>query len=179
MKSLLAPVVACAALLAIPPGSGAVTIASDDGRARVYQHWADRAVAPLPAMTIQVTRSHPLRIPGASPARSHTAPGLPIYFAPGDGRAVFLHELGHQAEYAMSDPARDAFLLLTHQSGRAWREPPDSPHEQMAEAWSLCAGGIPHGRRHHRHVWGAYGYEPTIATHRAEGARLGWPPAGA
>src|SRR5262249_54065325 len=64
--------------------------------------------------------------------------GTPDVYIQGFQPDVFLHEMGHQFDYAMTDRARTAFERITHDS-RPWRSPPNSPHEQWAEAYRLCA----------------------------------------
>ena len=45
----------------------------------------------------------------------------------------------------------------------AWRQEPNSPHEQFAEGFRMCARDP---RRPDRRAWG-YTYRPTRAQHRA------------
>jgi hypothetical protein len=95
---------------------------------------------------------------------SCTWPGGPIYLDPEWGdTSTLLHELGHQFDYqAMHDPQRDAFRRLTEDS-RPWRTSPNSPHEQFAEAYQLCATGT---RPVDGWVWGGYRYRERPRRHR-------------
>lgn len=104
--------------------------------------------------------------------------GPVIWIEPAAPRSVLRHEVGHRVDYAMSDTARRQFLNITGQTGRPWRTTPDSPHEQFAEAWRLCAVNPVRLAR-----WrsGGYGYWPSLGTHRRvcrvierEAARQGW-----
>lgn len=97
-----------------------------------------------------------------------TYPGGPIYLAPDTPyrRRTRIHEEGHHVDYGMADGYRQAFTYLRgFPPGYQWRTPPNSPHEQFAEAWSLCS--IPPRRRRGR-INGGYGYNPI----RSEYARI-------
>jgi hypothetical protein len=61
----------------------------------------------------------------------------------GLGRDVILHEIGHLYDRtAMPEWAREEFLRIMGEA-RAWRTPPNSPHEQIAEAYLMAARNTP------------------------------------
>lgn len=100
--------------------------------------------------------------PPPTPAVACTWPHGPIYVTPGSGRRVLLHELGHQFDFqVLTDYQRDKFRWLVG-SDNAWAEDPDSPAEQFAEAYSICAmpfrGSL---------LWSSsYGYDPKPRRHQ-------------
>lgn len=72
------------------------------------------------------------------------------------------HELGHIADYnLLTNADRGTFEALMHMR-RPWVDPPDSPHEQFAEAVRWCA----HSTRWPRSGGGGFGYRPTVHQHR-------------
>jgi hypothetical protein len=82
-------------------------------------------------------------------------------------RRIYLHELGHHVDYAISeaDPFRYRFRELIDY--RPWRTSPNSPHEKFAEAYSLCARKDPAKVT----LWWlrrdfGYDYRPSVRTHR-------------
>jgi hypothetical protein len=148
----------------------AVTLVTPDGRAaQPYQRWADAANAPTPDTQIVLE-------PSGCPDREEpgcTWPGGPIHFDrdailalsdhPVEVRGEFLHELGHQVDYAMPQRTRERFL---HVMGYTWpwRSSANSNHERFAEAYSRCAVGGKAARRLPR---GGYDYIPTKRQQRA------------
>jgi hypothetical protein len=71
------------------------------------------------------------------------------------------HELGHLIDYNfLTNADRGTFSYLIHER-RAWDAPGNSPHEQFAEAVSMCARSarFPDG-------YSGYGYTPSTAQHR-------------
>ena len=124
---------------------------------------AERASAdvgvPLPAiMPVVIHESCP-----APEGTSCTWPGGPIYLDPEWGdRFTYWHELGHAFDYQeMDDGDRAAFMRLIRHPG-PWRSPPDSAHEQFAEAYALCALRV---RPRWGRIRGGAGYEPRPAVH--------------
>lgn len=82
-----------------------------------------------------------------------------------EDRAVLWHELGHQFDYSvLSEAHRDKFRALIRDT-RPWRSPPNSPHEQFAEAYRWCALN-PAARRLPRLGAFKFGYHPTGRLHR-------------
>jgi hypothetical protein len=72
------------------------------------------------------------------------------------------HELGHVIDYELlTNSDRGMFEALMHDA-RPWRSPPNSPHEQFAEAVRLCAISVRWLDRRDL----AYGYLPTRFQHR-------------
>lgn len=76
-------------------------------------------------------------------------------------RTQLNHELGHLIDYNfLTDSDRGMFLGLMRMK-RPWVDPPNSPHEQFAEAVRLCARST---------RWpssdGGYHYWPTVFQHR-------------
>lgn len=121
------------------------------------QRWADTSLVPTPAVTVTV---HMSSCPFYPDKTACAAPGE-IWFAPGSSRHDFRHELGHQFDYfEMTDSARAAFMKLIGVPGE-WRSAPNSPHEQFAEAWRMCAAV----RRLPLEYWTGYGYDLTQRKH--------------
>lgn len=73
------------------------------------------------------------------------------------------HELGHIFDYNfMDDEARNRFRSIMRDP-RPWRSPPNSPHEQFAEAFETCVRSV----RYPRSAGSAYDYVPTTRQHGA------------
>lgn len=73
------------------------------------------------------------------------------------------HELGHIIDYnLLTDQDRGMFLALAHTT-RSWIDPPNSPHEQFAEAFRLCAIST-RWVSHYQPI--GFGYWPTLYQHR-------------
>lgn len=70
-------------------------------------------------------------------------------------QAAVFHELGHQFDYEHPELRRPFLALLA--LGDEWRTPADSPHEQFAEAYRLCAV---YATRPQREAMG-YGFVPS------------------
>jgi hypothetical protein len=106
------------------------------------------------------------RCPQADASASCTYPGGPIYLGPGDNRDALLHEYGHHVDYLlMTDADRARFMRLRGLEG-GWRQAPNSPHEQFAEAAGMCMSGpFRVGWRTHARVNGGYEYRPTRRRH--------------
>jgi hypothetical protein len=140
------------------PVDAARILTPDGHRARPFQGWSDHAKVPAPRGYITVTDS---RCPGR-PEPTCSQPGA-IWFSEAwavnaTPRRWFLHELGHQFDYvAMTAASRAAFEKITGDS-RPWRSPPNSPHEQFAEAYALCAL---RSRLPRDFAGGGYLYRPT------------------
>jgi hypothetical protein len=127
--------------LTLAPGAGAVTLVSPDGAPSAmvrYQRWVDRAGVPTPPGAVNLVLS---ACPtGVEPGCIVHGLRPTIYL----GREVqdqetLLHEVGHAFDATvMGDADRAAFSAIFGDR-RAWRSPPNSPHEQFAEAYTLCA----------------------------------------
>lgn len=153
--------VAIAALLSLAPESRAVTLVTPAGQvAEPYQGWADASKMPTVPSTVTIdpdTSVCPFGRPEC------TGPDTDrIHFAPGTNRETLYHALGHRFDYAMPEWKRQRFLRIQNEA-RPWRSPPNSPHEQFAVAYALCATGAT--RPGKRDSWGdvgeyGYGYAP-------------------
>lgn len=128
--------------LFLPSVAGAETTPVGSQRDSQLLRWIRRSKLPTPPVTVTV-EDHDCFPAGSS----CTFPGTTtIYLNPDDGRQVFMHELGHQFDYAvMSDADREKFLEL-HKLDREWRSPPNSPNEQFASVYAWLAT---HGKRTH------------------------------
>lgn len=77
---------------------------------------------------------------------SCTGYGGPIYLHPDDVRRprVLQHELGHHFDYALpaDSGVHERFASIMRDT-REWRSPPNSPHEQFAELYAICARTTP------------------------------------
>ena len=151
------------ALLALAAPAQAVTLVSPTGDARVarYQTWANAAFVPTPAGVVDlVLASCPVDV--SDGCIYHGAPPTIFLGTAVRDRPTLLHELGHAFDTQRLTPAyRTAFEGIFGDT-RAWRSPPNSPHERFAEAYSLCA-------RHptiKRTYSAAYGYRATPRQHR-------------
>jgi hypothetical protein len=160
-------------LLSAPAASG-VTVVNPDGTAAggSYQRWSNRSLMPTPQGNVVLIRSGcPGRVELAC-AFQGDGPihmGLPMAGrkARREGRSAWLHELGHKYDHlVLTDSTRDNFRMLRGDP-RPWRvEFGGSPHEQFAEAYSLCAW--PKGEKRialDPRVNGGYGYTPTRRRH--------------
>ena len=122
---------------------------------------------PGPHEDVTIIREHCPR----DPATSCTWAGGPIYWAPGDDTGILLHELGHHFDYDdMTDQDRADFEAINGDP-RPWRSPPNSPNEQFAEAYRMCAEIRVLKWKHDRwgSLWlptGAYGWEPGPKRHK-------------
>jgi len=144
--------------------AGAVTIveANRPSIASRHQLWADSARVSTPRVVVRLHRS-------SCPGRPEPACviGTDVWLSPAAGsaglaRSLFLHELGHVFDGRMPEWARTDFRRLIRDR-RPWRSAPNSPHEQFAVAYELCA----EGERVERGMQYGYGYSPRPAAHRA------------
>jgi hypothetical protein len=130
----LLTVLAIVALYAQTASATVVTTA-DGSSSYKFQTWVDRAYIPGP--TSVVVRL--LRCPAADKSACVYPNTIEIYLDPASiTRRKFLHEVGHVFDYGQPQWARDKFEEIMHDT-RPWRSPPNSPHEQFAEAWAGCA----------------------------------------
>jgi hypothetical protein len=99
----------------------------------------------------------------------YTSPGMPITLSADMGRRVYLHEVGHHVDYTIpaSDPFRYRFRELIGDE-RPWRATGgNSPHEQFAEAYQMCARKDPAKVTLKWLRWDyGYSYAPSVRTHR-------------
>src|SRR5882757_92693 len=126
--------------------------------AQPYQKWADRSKMPTPNVTVTMGDWYEGVCGSTEPACAW--PGLirmTPFGDPGHTRRAFMHELGHQFDYfAMTDAKRAQFETLLGDT-RPWHTSPNSPHEQFAEAWGICARGRGLMGGHDR-PYGTYNY---------------------
>lgn len=73
--------------------------------------------------------------------KSCTGPGRPIYLASSSPRDYW-HETGHQFDYTRLDDGERKRFRRAIRDDRPWHSSPNSPHEQFAEAYMVCALGI-------------------------------------
>src|SRR3954453_4830583 len=159
---VVASVCAALACLVVAATASAVTIVSPSGDPRImrYQAWANASIMPTPSGVVDlVLDSCPVAV--SDGCIYHGAPPTIFLGAAVRDRAVLLHELGHAFDTQRMTPAyRAAFQGIVGDT-RAWRSPPNSPHERFAEAYSLCA----HHARMARAYTAAYGYRVTPRQH--------------
>src|SRR3954466_6269256 len=135
--------------------------ASNNPEVARFQTWVDAAAMPTPPLSLYVVLdSCPVAISDGCIVHE---PQATVYLGSFvQDRPTLLHEVGHAFDATeMTDADRAAFQA-TFRDTRAWRSPPNSPHERFAEAYSLCA-------RHpaiRRAYTGAYGYRVTPAQQR-------------
>jgi hypothetical protein len=102
------------------------------------QAWADAALIPTPSIDVTVYPTDcgdGVHLACASRAGIWIAwanPNLPA-------RRTLLHEIGHHVDYGMHWYYRDLFQRMTGTISRPWRSAPNSPHEQFAETYAVCA----------------------------------------
>jgi hypothetical protein len=134
--------VAVLALAAAAPAPAAVTLLGEDGQTvQPLQRWADALRVPTADARVVVARE-PCPT-GVEPACTLDGDPIRMWLARTRSTAIFSrymlrHELGHVFDYvAMTQAARDGFEMIMRDP-RPWRSPPNSPHEQFAEAYGLC-----------------------------------------
>jgi hypothetical protein len=127
--------VAAVVLLAYAPAAQAeATIVNPDGSQNVaYQRALDASRMPSPDVVVTVHRETCPDASGVACAISRD-----VYLGTSFEPNRFLHEMGHQFDYSATDTMREAFEEATHDS-RPWRTAPNSPNEQFAEAYRICA----------------------------------------
>lgn len=156
---VLAYVGAVMALGAFTPPASAISIVRPDGSADArYQQWVDRAHAPMPHLAAVTVDPAPCPdIGGACTGADHLIfANAALAGGPVNARGGFLHELGHLFDYTAPRLNRARFLRIMRDR-RPWRWAPNSPHEQFAEAYALCALG---GKLARRYGTGGYAFEP-------------------
>lgn len=136
-------VLAIVALLGVSDQANAATVAAPS--TFPYQHWTDVARAPTPDVAVTVTEQACPWFDGSTGCTDQTGS---IWIAPGQDkrvtRVIFLHELGHQLDYAsLDDSERAAFqAMLRIPPEAAWSRDEwnsDSPAEVFAQTYALCA----------------------------------------
>lgn len=145
-RFLIFAVTVLASLALAGSAQAATTIIAPVGSTVPYQRWVDEAKVPTPDVTLTVVESQG-GCEGEGSACTHEGETT-IWLDPapfGDevintayAREALLHEVGHQASYRMPGWALSRFETMRGDA-RPWRSPPNSPHEQFAEAWRLCA----------------------------------------
>jgi hypothetical protein len=120
--------------------AAAVVALDPSGAQSIYQRDADRALAPTPDTVVTVYRSNCPDERVAS-GRGCTYPDGRIYLPGAYDPEGFLHELGHQFDYATQadQQLRPSFQALIRERSRGWRGGANPPAEQFAEAWRWCA----------------------------------------
>lgn len=157
--------------LAAPASADAATVAAaEDGTPdRPYQAWIDSAKIPTPSVTVTITERSPMSC--GEPACAY--PGAPAnptaYYIEGEPkhltRGVFLHELGHVADFAaLDDSERQRWIEISGVYERPWWSGPNASAEKFAESYQLCATGRTPMLA--RHVQGGYNYRVTPQQHR-------------
>src|SRR5438093_8309804 len=151
------------AVLALGSTAHAVTLVSPSGDPGVakYQAWANSGAMPTPTGVVDlVLQTCPVPISDGCVVQG--AP--PTIYLGGTvrSRATLLHEIGHAFDaQRLTDADRAGFEAILGDP-RRWPSPPNSPHEQFAEAYSLCA-------RHPQiraAYTAAYAYRVSPAQHR-------------
>src|SRR4051812_16316666 len=151
------------ALVVLSAPAQAVTLVSPTGDARIsrYQTWANAAAVPTPLGVVDlVLDSCPVDV--SDGCIYHGAPPTIFLGSTVRDRPTLLHELGHAFDTQRLTPAYRAGFASIFGDRRAWRSPPNSPHERFAEAYSLCARHVAIKRTYE----GAYGYRATPRQHR-------------
>jgi hypothetical protein len=163
-RARLASLTPVLALALTPAAAEGMTLVSPGGDAKSmvrYQRWVDKAGVPTPPGAVNlVLQGCPL---AAEPGCIVHGLRPTIYLGRAvQDRATLLHEVGHAFDAAVLDDGdRAAFAAITGDR-RGWRSPPNSPHEQFAEAYALCALKPKLSRNH----TAAYAYRATPAQHR-------------
>lgn len=161
MRSRIA-VAGITVFVALASPAHAVTVVTSDGEiAQPFQTWADRSLVPTPPGAVVVIRER-CRDGRHSYCASATEPV--IWLAPGRvPESTFLHELGHVFDQqVLTDAHRAQFLAQNWMAHRPWRADEDSPQEQFAEAYSVCA----RVRRYDGMVGVSFGYRLGKKRHR-------------
>ena len=160
------PRVACLvalAVLALGSTAHAVTIVSPSGDPRVakYQVWANAAAMPTPTGVVDlVLQTCPVPISDGCVLQG--APPTIYLGSTVRTRATLLHEIGHAFDAQRLTDADHAAFEAIFGDTRPWRSASNSPHEQFAEAYSLCAR---HPQIRATYA-AAYAYRVTVAQHR-------------
>jgi hypothetical protein len=157
---------ALAGAIASPATAAPTTLETAAGAARPqpFQSWLDGAQVPTPSgLVTLVLEACPVN---ASAAGCAFAQERRVHIAPlGRDRRTFFHELGHVFDaHVLTDAERQRFRTLARMRG-PWFGPigTDSPGEQFAEAYSLCA----RFRTIRRTQFAMYDYVATPARHAA------------
>jgi hypothetical protein len=109
-----------------------------------YQRWVDEAKVPTPDEVVTLVEdSTPCR---EGSACTEAGPGGNIFLDPAHFfedpffvENALLHEIGHRFDYTLATEEMRAGFMAILGDTRAWRQSPNSPHENFAEVYSLCA----------------------------------------
>jgi hypothetical protein len=155
---------ALAGAIAAPATAAPTTLETAEGaqRPQPFQGWIEGAQVPTPSgLVTLVLEACPVN---ASAAGCAFAQARRVHLAPlNRDRRTFFHELGHVFDvHVLTTRDRERFRALAGVRG-PWFGPvgADSPGEQFAEAYSLCARFRTIGRTQ----FGMYDYVATPARH--------------
>jgi hypothetical protein len=168
-KGVLIAVLLAMASVGVTDASATVLIDSAGRTPQPYQQWVYEAKVPTVAGPVRLIGS---MCPDRLNEYGCTGPDQTIYLtryptlSTLEFRQEFLHELGHQFDYWMPQWVRDRFQAIMRDQ-RPWRDVPNAPLEQFAQAYSLCGLGGSLARRYLKGNTGAYDYTPTTKQNRA------------
>lgn len=154
--------------------AGHTTFFSADGSSVAHEQGAAYGSRmPEPTMPIAVSHFDPTAADSPCGFGDACSQYAHVWFANTPGgrqKHSILHELGHQVDYYVLDElARDEFQLVL-QDNRDWLAFPNSPHEQFAEAYSVCAtygySSPPDTMFGIDNIWMGYGLQMTHAQYR-------------
>lgn len=122
------------------------TIIAPESSLVPYQAWVDASRVPTPDVTLTI-----LADPNGSACRhdavEHGACTDPatekiwMNALAANSREIFLHEIGHNADFAMLDDTERAAFMAIYGFVGAWQTGTStaSPHEAFAQVWAECA----------------------------------------
>src|SRR3954453_21334703 len=130
--------------LALSPPAHALKLLSTSDAPEVarFQTWVDASAMPPPPVSLYVVlECCPVAISDGCIVHE---PQATVYLGSFvQDRPTLLHEVGHAFDATELTDADRAAFQATFRDTRAWRSPPNSPHERFAEADSLCPRGPP------------------------------------
>lgn len=141
-----------------------VIVAPAAGTGLPYQAWVNEAQVPTPDVTLTIVedssgcqgQGSACTVEGGQTIWIDPTPFEGVGVSEDDVHETLLHEVGHQAGYRMPPWVLARFEAMRGDP-RPWRQAPNAPIEQFAEAWRLCAEGA-RGR-----VEGGYKYRAGAA----------------